>query len=875
MNVGDIVKIEEEVFEEEEEEELRESFEEEELEVVPITIEEPENTGDCILLAVIYDGSVGKALCKLYDPMSKKIYYWHDKSGHMPYCLTDLTPEQVKRHTVVTHKGFRSVVEVEKYDLIRDKFVKLSKIIASDPLAIGGRRKSIREILPKAWEDRIPYNNCYIYDKGLIPGLYYRVVNGQLKPVEYNLPIDVFNQIIKLFENEPVEVLDCVKEWLPLFLIPVPDIPRLAIDIEVLSTADRIPEPSKAEDQVICVSCVSSDNLKRVFMLKREGVKSGIKPSYLGEDIEFIFYDDEAKMLLDVFKLIMSYPIIVTFNGDDFDLNYLRHRASRIGIKRENIPLAMGRNYVDVVPGIHIDLYKFFSNRSIQVYAFGNKYKDTTLDVIATAILGIGKITLDRTISELSYYDLAAYCFRDAEITLKLTTFNDGIVMKLILLLMRISKLGMGDVVRRGVSVWIRNMLYYEHRKHNYLIPSKEDIIASKGLSVTRALIKGKKYMGAIVIEPKPGVYFDVTVLDFASLYPSILYRWNLSYETINCPHKECMNNKIPELPHWVCGKRRGTSSIIIGILRNLRVYWFKPKTKDKSLSSDVRAWYSVVDQGLKVFLNASYGVMGDENFPLYCPPVAESITAVGRHVISKSIEKARDLGVEVVYGDTDSIFLYKPSQDQVKKLIEWSIKEFKIDLDVDKVYRYVTFSGLKKNYLGVLTDGSVDIKGLVGKKRNTPEFLKKLFIEVVNVLSNVQTIRDFEEAKYKISSIVRDYYIKLKNRGLNLDDLAFRVKLSKDLDKYVKTTPQHVKAAKLLEKFHSRKLGAGDIISYVKVKGDIGVKPVQLARIDEIDVEKYVGHMETTLRQILEAIGVNLNEIFGIRNLDKFFFKK
>ncbi|MCD6154710.1 MAG: type B DNA-directed DNA polymerase, partial [Candidatus Verstraetearchaeota archaeon] len=186
-------------------------------------------------------------------------------------------------------------------------------------------------------------------------------------------------------------------------------------------------------------------------------------------------------------------------------------------------------------------------------------------------------------------------------------------------------------------------------------------------------------------------------------------------------------------------------------------------------------------------------------------------------------------------------------------------------------VYHYVTFSGLKKNYLGVFRDGSVDIKGLVGKKRNTPEFIKKAFLEVVEVLSKVSSVNDFEEAKRRIAEIIRNYYVKLRDRRLSLEDLAFRVKLSRSLKHYVKTTPQHVKAARLLEKY-GKKLGAGDIISYVKVKGEIGVKPVQLARIDEIDVNKYMGHMETTFRQILEAVGVNLDEIFGFRSLDSFF---
>ncbi|PSN95083.1 hypothetical protein B9Q09_03520, partial [Candidatus Marsarchaeota G2 archaeon ECH_B_SAG-C16] len=63
--------------------------------------------------------------------------------------------------------------------------------------------------------------------------------------------------------------------------------------------------------------------------------------------------------------------------------------------------------------------------------------------------------------------------------------------------------------------------------------------------SYTQATIKGKKYKGAIVISPKAGVYFDVVVLDFASLYPSILKEYNLSYETVRCPHPECRNNKV------------------------------------------------------------------------------------------------------------------------------------------------------------------------------------------------------------------------------------------------------------------------------------------------------------------------------------------
>ncbi|RLE50553.1 MAG: DNA-directed DNA polymerase I [Candidatus Methanomethylicota archaeon] len=859
---------------ESEDEEFEEVEEVEVIEAIPFEVEQPINTGPCILLSVSYDGSKGKALCKLYDPENNKVYFWYDNTGHKPYCLSDLPPDRIKRLPVVTHPGYRHVEVIEKYDPLSDRVVRMSKIIAEDPLSIGGGPKSIRDLLPKAWEARIRYHNCYIYDRQLIPGLFYKIENGDLKFIPYEVPSEIKNEILKHFKDEPKEVKDILEEWLPLFLCPAPNIPRLAIDIEVYTPQpDRIPEPSEANYPVICVAFASSDGLKKVFLLKRSGLEFGSK-SALPSDVELVFFDNERQLIIETFKLMTSYPIVLTFNGDKFDLRYLRYRASKLGIPRREIPIILGRQSSHIVTGVHIDLYRLFANKSVQVYAFSNKYKDVTLDAIAHALLGISKIPIDRLIAELTYFELAAYCFRDAEITLQLTTFDEDLVLKLIILLMRISKLSMEDVTRQGVSGWIKNMLYFEHRKRNYLIPEREDILAIKGRAVTRAIIKGKKYMGAIVIEPKPGAFFNVTVLDFASLYPSVLYRWNLSYETINCPHKECRENKIPNLPHWICKKRLGLTSTIIGILRNIRVYWFKPKSKDKSLDEATRSWYSVVQRGLKVILNASYGVMGNEVFPLYCPPVAESTTALGRYIISKAIEKAREMGLEVIYGDTDSIFLHNPTQEQIRELVEWAKNKFRIDLDVDKIYRYVTFSGLKKNYLGVFDDGSVDIKGLVGKKRNTPEFLKTAFNNVVKVLSEVKSPEDFERAKEKIRAIAQECYRKLREHKLSLDELAFRVKLSKPLNQYVKTTPQHVKAARLLERY-GKKLGAGDIISYVKVKGEIGVKPVQLARIDEIDINKYLGHMETTFRQVLEAIGINFDEILGVTSLDLFLRKR
>lgn len=831
--------------------------------------EAPRNTDVCYILSVSYSGKAGRALVKLYDPARGCIYFWYDNTGHKPYCLTDLEPSAVKRlPQVITHEGFDHVEEVVKYDPLTGSKVKMTKVVAKDPLSIGGRpRKAIRDLLPAAWEAHIKYHSCYIYDRGLVPGMPYRVVDGNLVPAEPML--EEVSEVESIFEDEPEDVKAALKEWLPLLLSPAPHIRRVAMDIEVYSPIpDRVPDPREAEYQVLCIAFSATDGFRKVLMLKRDGVGEGLS---WPEGVEVEFFDDERRMLLEAFKIMSSYPVLLTFNGDGFDLRYLWHRAKRLGFRRGEVPIILTRDSALLAIGVHVDLYRFFHNRSVQVYAFGGKYREVTLDAIAESLIGHAKIPLDKPVSELSYSELAAYCFRDADITLSLTTFQGDLVMKLLILFMRLSKLPLEDVSRLGISGWIKNLLYYEHRRRGYLIPRPEDVVRVKGEATTKAKIKGKKYLGAIVLEPKPGIYFDVLVLDFTSLYPSIVKTRNLSYEVINCPHEECRSNVLPESPHWVCLKRRGLTSLIIGLLRDIRAYWFKPKSKDKALSDELRDWYGVVDRSLKVILNASYGVMGADNFPLYCPPVAEGTTAVGRHIITRTIEKARELGMEVIYGDTDSIFVHHPSEDQVERLVEWSERELKVDLDVDKRYRYVAFPSLKKNYLGVAEDGTVDIKGLMGKKRNTPAFIKLAFNEMIKLLSEVRSPEGFEEAKKAVKDIVQECYHKLKNRRYSLDDLAFRVMLSKSIQGYEKTTPPHVKAAKLLVS-RGRDVKAGDIIAYVKTRDSIGVKPVQLARIDEIDFNGYLSHIKTAFQQVLESLDVNFDEVLGVKRLESFF---
>ncbi|HUU79777.1 MAG TPA: DNA-directed DNA polymerase I [candidate division Zixibacteria bacterium] len=835
----------------------------------------PTNTPSCCLLQSIYDGKSGKGFLYLLDETSNRLYGYYDNTGHKPYCLSDLSVEDLQKISPV--KNFKKIVGYETVklkNLLLDKKVDMTKILVTDPLAIGGGYDSLRDKLPAAWEANIRYHKNYLYDCKLVPGMYYQIKNGNLSPVIPVIDKKVESQIKELFKNSPKEVLDLIPQYLPLLLSRIPHIKRAAIDIEVYTqNMDRIADPNKALEKIISIAIVGNDGTKITLVLKRDDVSIGTRSKEISDDIEVIFFDDEKELLKRFFEIIKDFPMIVTFNGDNFDLPYLFNRANLLKIDSTDNPIIITRDHALIRNAIHFDAYRFFNQAAIKVYAFGGKYKESSLDAISTALLGTHKVVLEKEIGNLSCYRLAWYNYWDSKITLDLTTFNDSVTVRLIILLMRLTGMPFEDITRQAVSTWIRNWLFAEHRYRKYLIPRPEEIISSRGDSTTDAMIKGKKYKGAIVVTPNPGVHFDVTVLDFASLYPSIIKTWNLSYETMNCGHESCQAHKkmIPDTEHWVCTKNSGLMAILIGFIRDIRVLWFKPKTKDKTLDQNTRNFYEVIQSALKVVINASYGVFGASHFPFYCPPLAEATTAIGRQAITKTIEKCNEMNIPVIYGDTDSVFLKSPTKEQVQALIKWSDAVLKIDLDYEKTYRYLALSDRKKNYLGVFPNGEVDVKGLLGKKRNTPPFLKNVFNEIVQILSEIHKEEDFEQAKEEIEAKVRQCYTDLKNRKLPIEDLVFKVQLNKGLNQYVKTTPQHVKAARLLEKT-GKMLGAGDLISFVKTSDSEGVKPIELANVSEIDIDKYLAQMDSTLRQVLEPIGVSFDKIIGIRSLDDFF---
>ena len=834
-----------------------------------------------MLVSATYDNNSKSAVLKFYEPKSQKLFLWRDETGHKPYCYSRLSPDELE--FLQERDDILEIKTVQKYDLMKDKEIDMSKIIVADPLAIGGTSgdKSIRNII-EAWEADIKYYENYLYDRKLIVGKYYEIENGKIEPHDLEISEEVKLALKSLLWDkvDSESVVDAegfkkfISEWADLLNQPIPKIKRLSLDIEVEAEVGRIPDPKIAEKKVTAIGLKGSDGFDQIFVLKTEGTEQGTNE--LAQNIKVTFYDEdkEKEMIQDAFDIVESFPFVVTYNGDEFDLPYLYNRAERLGINNSKNPLYMMRDSATLKHGVHLDLYRTFSNRSFQIYAFSQKYADFSLNSVSKALLGKEKIDYGLEFDQLTLYQTANYCYNDALLTYELTSFNNDLLMDLLVIIARIGRMPIDDIARMGVSQWIRSLLYYEHRKRNCLIPKREELERRSEGVMSDAVIKDKKYRGGLVVEPKEGIHFDVVVMDFASLYPSIIKVRNLSYETVRCPHEECKKNTIPQTNHWTCSKRNGITSMIIGSLRDLRVNYYKSLSKKETLTDEQRQQYTVVSQALKVILNASYGVMGAEIFPLYFLPAAEATTAIGRYTILETIKKCEAAGIEVLYGDTDSLFIKNPTKEQIKQVIEQAKKDHGVDLEIDKTYRYCVLSNRKKNYLGVTKSGKVDVKGLTGKKSHTPPFIKKLFYELLDILSKVQTIDDFKKAKNEISEKIATCGKKVEAKEIPLEDLTFNVMLSKAPSEYIKTIPQHIRAAKQLETI--REVKRGDRISYIKILNKPGVKPVEMAKKEEIDSKKYMEFMESTLEQITSSMGLDFDTILGKpkqTGLDEFFW--
>ncbi|MEM2921848.1 MAG: DNA polymerase domain-containing protein, partial [Candidatus Bathyarchaeia archaeon] len=350
-------------------------------------------------------------------------------------------------------------------------------------------------------------------------------------------------------------------------------------------------------------------------------------------------------------------------------------------------------------------------------------------------------------------------------------------------------------------AIGFRTESYLMREAHNEgeLIPKR----------VERAYVP---YQGAIVLKPTPGLHEDVIAFDFKSMYPTLMVAYNISPDTYVDPREKIPKEQTyiaPEVGHRFRKLPQGLyPKVLIKLMQareEIRQKMREPRTETHE--------YSLLDarqRAVKLITNATYGYAGWTGARWYLRPVAEAVAAYGRQIITRTIQLAESMGLEVIYGDTDSLFI-KMKLDKAEEFQKKIEAELGLEIRPEEVYLRIYFTEAKKRYAGLLHDGSVNIVGLEVARGDWSEVAKKTQEEVLRILLCEKSVE--QAVKY-----VKKRIIELRSGKTSLEDLVIWKTLTKPPEEYEVKAP-HVEAARRLIE-GGWTVTAGDKVGFVIKKG-------------------------------------------------------
>jgi DNA polymerase-2 len=378
-----------------------------------------------------------------------------------------------------------------------------------------------------------------------------------------------------------------------------------------------------------------------------------------------------------------------------------------------------------------------------------------------------------------------------------------------------------------------------------------------------RAEAKEARITGGYVLESRPGLYRNILVFDFKSLYPSLIRTFNIDPMTFVAG--EAAGTDVIRAPNGACFRRAPA-----GVLPELVAALGAQRETARREGNGVAA------HATKILMNSLYGVLGAGASRLFSPEVANAVTHFGQWLIRLAVAHAEALGYPVIYGDTDSLFVDPGEDDPGRALAiaerlraevgravagrvraEFGCESF-LELEFEKCYRRFFLPevrggevGSKKRYAGLVIEAggreAIEFVGLEAVRRDWSAVAKRFQRALLDLVFHDRPVDDF----------VRGFVADL--RAGRFDALlVYKKAMRKDPAAYTETTPPHVKAA--------RKLGrrAGRIIAYVMTAA--GPEPVGETTAAP-DYDHYLEHQIAPVADaVLRLLGREFQDVAGTR---------
>ncbi|MCW8810628.1 MAG: DNA polymerase II [Ignavibacteriaceae bacterium] len=580
---------------------------------------------------------------------------------------------------------------------------------------------------------------------------------------------------------------------------------------------------------------------QKVFLVSDEKIETS---NYISS------YEDEKELLQNFLNWFQEKDpdIIIGWHVIGFDLMFLENKCREFMIP---FKIARANGRVLLRQRKPRGYYAFLTGRVIidgpvSLRSSFFTFEDYRLETVAQELLAEGKtITPDQDkveeIERLFKEDkasLAEYNLKDAELVTDI--FKKAGLIELSVRRSQLSGLLM-DELGMMTAAFDHFFLPKLHRA-GYVAGNVKDLDTSEHAA------------GGYVMNPVPGIYDDVIVLDFKSLYPSIIQTFKIdpysnlksnidTIETLNGYKFSLTHHFLPEFIDQLIEQRNAAK-----------------RKNDKQLS-----------QAIKILMNSFYGVMGSFGCRFYHPNLPTAITGTGHSLLLGSKEYLGEKGYEVIYGDTDSLFIKlkegegenaETSGNRIaddlnnywaeKILTEYGLKSY-LEIEFEKYYRKFILTpargsetGAKKRYAGLLVESAsgggeekLEFVGMEFVRSDWTRLAKEFQVELYNRIFNNEEIDNW----------LREIVKKVKT-GEYDDKLVYRKRLRKDVDEYTKNIPQHVKAARMLPET------TGTVYYVITKRGPI---PVELKHTD-IDYDHYI---DKQIKPIADSVLILLGESF------------
>ena len=556
---------------------------------------------------------------------------------------------------------------------------------------------------------------------------------------------------------------------------------------------------------------IETDDTSGEVVIGRDRILSMAWYNSYGES-GFICEDTERHLLQKIIATFNDYDIVCGWNSKNFDLPYIKERLYRHKIKF---------NFKSIV---HVDLMKRF----IKIGHYKFALENFRLDTIAKYFLGEGKVVRHHKITWMFQNDrksLESYNLKDCELLYKLDKAMSAIHIMIL------------------ESCWCRTFLrefYVSKLLDMYILRRARE--AEKHYPTKPEHASESNYAGALVLDPGKGIFDNVYVLDFKSLYPSIIMTFNISSD-VQVPIHLVMEGH-PDSIKTVNGlyfekhKQGLVTDIIVDLLEK------RKEIKDRLKNYEYRSkqYESVRHQqdAVKELTNSIYGILGDSRSRYYDIQIAESITLAGQWLTKEVKAYLSTQGMDIVYGDTDSLFVWNHGKeiDTVQLLNNvhrhldnklrslYNINTNYIQIDYEKKLAKAFFVS-KKRYAQkiVEADGKktdyIEIVGLECRKSDTvglaKEWQKNLIDRLLEKNPNKESCHSFVQ---RIQNIVIQ-------GNIPITDITIRQKITKRPDQYKSKIP-HVEIANQMiankEEFY-----VGMSIEYFVLNADKKIIPARL----------------------------------------------